>query len=208
MRRREVWLASAFALGFMLFAPWARAQGGGKDGTVSGTVTIDGKPTADAVVAVEGVSVTRAPQHPYYRRAVMSQRDLRFYPYILPVMAGAKVDFVNDDKVWHDVYSSADNKKFDLDLYAPGKTKSVVFDKPGVVRIQCNVHPTMEAYIVVEDSPYFAATDRQGNFHIAVPPGTYRLVVWSPTMGTRSEPFTIEHADEVLRLDVDLSETK
>jgi plastocyanin len=207
MRRCELWLLTAFALVLPAAALSAQAQSTAKTGVVSGTITIDGKPTEDVVVSIEGVSAQK-PQGLYYRRAVMEQRDLRFYPYILPILVGAKVDFRNDDKVWHNVYSASDTKKFDLGLYAPGKEKGVTFDKPGVVRVQCNVHPTMEAFIVVKAHPYFATPDREGNYRFAVPLGAYRLTVWHPTLGTRSEPFTLERPDEVLRLDLDLNKTK
>jgi len=207
MRRCELWLLTAFALVLPAIALGAEPQSSAKTGVVSGTITIAGKPTEDVVVSIEGVSAQK-PEGLYYRRAVMEQRDLRFYPYILPILAGAKVDFLNDDKVWHNVYSASDTKKFDLGLYAPGKEKSVTFDKPGVVRVQCSVHPTMEAFIVVKEHPYFAAPDREGNYRFAVPLGTYRLTIWHPTLGTRSEPFTLERPDEVLRLDVDLNKTK
>jgi len=207
MRRCELGLLAALMLALPIAALGAEAESAAKTGVVSGTITIDGKPTADAVVSIEGVPGEK-PQGLYYRKAVMEQRDLRFSPYILPILVGAKVDFLNDDKVYHNVYSASAAKTFDLGLYAPGQQRSVTFDKPGVVRIQCNVHPTMEAYVVVEAHPYFATPDREGNYRFAVPLGTYRLTVWHPTLGTRSEPFTLEHADEVLRLDQDLKKTK
>jgi len=208
MRSRGVWLLTAFALVLAAAVPSARAESAAKTGVVNGTITIDGKPTGDAVVSIEGISAAQKPQGQYYRQAVMAQRDQRFYPYVLPIMVGAKVDFLNDDKVWHNVNSSSDSKKFDLGLYAPGKEKSVIFDKPGVVRIQCGVHPTMDAFIVVQENPYFAASDREGNYRIVAPLGTYRLTVWHPTLGAHSEPFTLESPGEVLRLDVDLNKTK
>jgi len=207
MRRRELWLLTAFALVLPAVAVGAGPQSSAATGVVSGTITIGGKPTADVVVSIEGAPAQK-PQGLYYRKAVMEQRDLRFYPYVLPILVGAKVDFLNDDKVWHNVYSASEAKKFDLGLYAPGKQKTVTFDKPGVVRIQCNVHPTMEAFIVVKEQPYFATPDREGSYRFAAPLGTYRLSVWHPTLGTRSEPFTLERPDEVLRLDVDLNKTK
>jgi plastocyanin len=212
MRRAELLLLSAFALLLPTIANAADPQKAQGAGIVSGTITIDGKPTTDVVVSIEGLPPQKLKDGgagSYYRLATMGQRDLKFYPYVLPVLVGATVNFVNDDKVWHNVYSTSEAKKFDLGLYAPGKSKSVTFDKPGIVRVLCNVHPTMEAYIVVKEHPYFTSPDKDGNYRFSdVPLGTYRLTVWHPSLGTRAEPFTLDRADEVLQVDIDLKKAK
>lgn len=212
MRRYDLLLLSAFALLLPAISRAAdppKAQG---TGIVSGTITIGGNPTSDVVVSIEGLPPEKAGSEavgPYYKRATLQQRDLKFYPHVLPILVEATVSFPNDDKVWHDVYSGSEAKKFDLGLYAPGKSKSVTFDKPGIVRVQCNVHPTMEAYIVVKEHPYFASPDKDGNYRFSdVPLGSYRLTVWDPSLGTRAEPFTLDRSDEVLKVDVDLKNAK
>src|SRR3990172_3698132 len=208
MRRYELLLVSAFALLLPAIADAADAPKTQGAGIVSGTITIDGKPTTDVVVSIEGLPPQKLKDGgagSYYRLATMGQRDLKFYPHVLPILVGATVSFPNDDKVWHNVYSSSEAKKFDLGLYAPGKSKSVTFDKPGVVRVLCNVHPTMEAYVVVKEHPYFISADNEGHYRLSdVPLGAYRLTVWHPSLGTRAEPFTLDRPDEVLRVDVDL----
>ena len=93
----------------------------------------------------------------------------------------------------------------DLGLYAPGKTRSKKFDKPGVSRILCNAHPTMEGFIVVKDHPFFSTTDSRGNYEIKnVPLGKVRGDIWNPNLEIRSEIVEIVRAGEVYALNVDL----
>jgi hypothetical protein len=91
---------------------------------------------------------------------------MKFIPFVLPVVAGATVEFPNNDKSWHNVFSRSETKRFDLGLYPPGKTRSQVFNKPGIVRLPCNAHPAMEAFIVVKDHRCTAAPDKRGNFRL------------------------------------------
>lgn len=186
--------------------------GGEVGGIVKGTITIGGKPTSDAVVSVEGLPPT-APgaQRPALspKKAVMDQRSMKFIPRVLPVGIGTTVDFPNNDTAWHNVFSTSPAKKFDLGLYPPGKTRSVTFDQPGTVRILCNVHPEMEAFIVVKEHSYFSRVDQEGNYRIdGVPLGTYRLEVWHPEMGTRTVSFSMARPGEVLAIDVDLKRVR
>jgi plastocyanin len=180
------------------------ADSGNQTGVLVGTITAGGRPTSDVVLSIEGLPakpLNGAPAE-YYTHATMGQRDLRFFPHVLPVMVGSTIDFANEDKVWHDVFSTSEAKSFNVGLYAPGKTKKITFDKPGVVRILCNVHPQMEAYIVVLDHPYFATPDERGNYRFeGLPLGSYRLKIWRPSADPKIEPFTIERAGEVARLD-------
>ena len=113
-------------------------------------------------------------------RAVLDQRDETFLPYVLPVQVGTVVDFPNSDDTYHNVFSLSKPRRFDLGRYAQGKTKSVRFDQPGVVRVFCEIHSHMSAFIVVFSHRFFAATDAEGRYRIdAVPPGRYRVVVWT-----------------------------
>ncbi len=138
-------------------------------------------------------------------RAIMDQRALKFIPRVLPVLMGTTVDFPNNDKSWHNIYSRSSAKKFDLGLYAPKKTRSALFDKAGVVKILCNVHPGMEAYIVVMEHPYFAAADKDGNYRLdQVPLGKHRIQVWHPQLGTRAVSVHLVREGEVLVIDFDL----
>src|SRR5450432_3445233 len=90
------------------------------------------------------------------KHAVMLQKDKTFSPHVLAVAAGSVVDFPNADPIFHNAFSSYSGQVFDIGLYPPGTTRSVKFARPGVVRVFCNIHASMNAVIVVIASPYFA----------------------------------------------------
>lgn len=119
--------------------------------------------------------------------AVMDQRNETFVPHLLAITTGTAVDFPNSDRFYHNVFSLSKTKRFDLGRYAAGESKRVVFDKPGIVRVFCEIHSHMNAYILVFNHPYFAVSDEEGRYHIDnVPPGTYNVVAWYE--GTSAEP--------------------
>ncbi len=137
-------------------------------GGIKGVVKPQGLRTPAGVV----VYVANAPQvKPDLSGAkfVMDQRQMTFIPHILVVPAGAKVQFPNDDKVDHNVFSLSSAKKFNLGTYKPGQSTSLTFDHPGVVELRCDVHQEMRAYILVMKSPYFAITGSDGSFTIPDP---------------------------------------
>ena len=177
-------------------------------GIVKGTITFDGKPTADAVVSVEGLSSAQikartASMKP--QKKEMDQKDLKFHPTVVAIMVGDTVDFPNHDKTWHNVFSKGGANDFDLGLYPPGNTRSKKFDKPGVSRVLCNAHPNMEAFVVVKSHPFFSATDSRGLYEIKdVPLGKVRVQVWYPNLEVRSETVELVRDGEVFALNVDL----
>jgi len=206
MRCSRFWLQLILGLSLPVLA--FGGQGSDKTGIVKGTITIDGKPTSDAVVSVEGLPLEKLRfqiTYPIAEQAVIDQRNMKFVPRVLPVLVGKSVHFPNNDNTWHNVFSTSEAKKFDLSLYPPGESRSVTFDKPGVVRILCNVHPNMEAYTLVKEHPYFAVPDRRGNYRLdAVPVGRFRIEVWHPEFGRKVEHFNLVREGEVLMIDVDL----
>lgn len=112
-------------------------------------------------------------------RAVMNQQDQTFVPHVLAITAGTTVEFPNSDPYFHNVFSLSRTQPFDLGRYAAGRSKSVRFDRPGVVQVFCDIHSHMSAYILVFAHRYFAVTDAAGRYRIGnVPPGTYTLVAW------------------------------
>jgi plastocyanin len=112
-------------------------------------------------------------------RARMLQKDKTFSPHVLAIPVGASVEFPNFDPIYHNAFSNYDGKTFDLGLYPPGKTKSVVFSRPGIVRVFCNIHATMSAVIAVLETPYFDVSKQNGAFQMAdVPEGDYRLHIF------------------------------
>jgi plastocyanin len=112
-------------------------------------------------------------------RPKLSQSSLMFRPLVLPILVGTTVDFPNDDNLFHNVFSYSQPKEFDLGLYPRGETRTVTFDKPGIVKVYCDIHSHMYATILVLRNPYFAVPDDRGSFRIDnVPPGTYKLKFW------------------------------
>lgn len=111
--------------------------------------------------------------------AIMDQRGSAFVPRVLPVQAGARVSFPNNDRIRHQVYSFSEAKVFELPLYAGASLPPVEFDKPGVVVVGCNIHDAMIGYVVVLDTPYFARVGDDGRVVIDAPPGRYRLQAWN-----------------------------
>ena len=183
------------------------AGGDAATGIIKGTVTIEGKPTQDVVVSVVGLSTEQAKAllvGMKTKKAVLDQRAMKFSPYVLPVVVGSTVEFPNNDTVWHNAYSKGGAKDFDLGLYPPGKSRSVTFDKPGIVKVLCNAHPSMEAFIVVNESP-FSGADSRGNYRLdRLPLGKYRIQVWHPQFGTAEAGAELVREGEVLDLNFDL----
>ena len=134
----------------------------------------------------------------------LDQVNLTFVPHVLPVLAGTRVAFPNSDDIRHNVFSPTPMSKFNLGTYPKATTKYYVFDKPGPVTLLCNVHAEMSAYVIVTETPYFAVSDKAGNFTLkAVPPGKYVLKVWHE----RAKPATMEIVvgeDQTARVTFDL----
>jgi plastocyanin len=137
-------------------------------------------------------------------RAQMVQKNKTFTPHVLAVSVGTVVDFPNFDPIFHNAFSNYNGQIFDIGLYPPGTTKSQAFRREGVVRVFCNIHPSMSAVIVVLKSPYFAVSGKNGGFEIAdVRPGSYRTHVFheraaEPTLAALVR--TIEVGDGPLEL--------
>ncbi len=146
---------------------------------LTGSALASGKPALNTVVWLE--SSDAAPLAPQPAKVVLDQRNLTFLPHVLAVRVGTTVEFPNNDKVFHNVFSFRDGKKFDLGMYPKGASKRIVFDRPGLARLFCNIHPNMAAYVMAIDTPYFAVTNDRGTFSIAdVPPGRYTYHAWRP----------------------------
>jgi len=152
----------------------ARAQ------RVAGRIAIlekDNKPSPDlaaAVLYLEGTGPAAAPD-----TLDVAINDKVYVPRVLVAPAGSTVRFPNHDPFNHNVFSVSEPNQFDLGLYGRGETKTQVFRHPGLVRVYCNVHPRMVAYLVVTANRYYAQPGADGTFALErVPPGRYRLHVW------------------------------
>jgi len=119
-------------------------------------------------------------EEPPRATATLDQRNQAFVPYVLAIEVGTTVDFPNSDPIYHNVFSYSKARRFDLGRYPQGHTKSVRFDKPGVVRVFCEIHSHMSAFILVFAHHFFSTTGPGGRYRIGgVPPGRYRLAVWT-----------------------------
>jgi plastocyanin len=149
-----------------------------------------GKLLADAVVLATPLDPKSA-LHAKLPADAVDQVDKQFVPFVKPVFVGSKVRFPNSDNIRHQVYSFSPAKKFELRLYGGTDAPPVVFDKPGVVVLGCNIHDWMVGYIYVSETPFFAKTEGTGTATIDdMPPGEYSVRVWHPSMEHGEETTT------------------
>lgn len=144
----------------------------------------------DAVVYLTPVTPAKYPP----RKAEIDQVNRKFVPHLSVIQAGTAVDFPNSDNIRHSVYSFSPAKTFTLKIYSGRPANPVVFDKPGVVVLGCNIHDSMVAWVLVVGSPYHAFTADNGIAHLDVPPGDYILKVWH-------EPMTLEQPGEAVKVE-------
>ena len=124
--------------------------------------------------------------------AVMDQHNETFVPHVLAITTGTTVDFPNSDRIYHNVFSLSKTKSFDLGRYAAGHARSVTFDRPGIVRVFCDIHSHMNAFILVFSHPFFAITDAEGRYRIEnVPPGSYRMIAWNEGVSSEPKPIVV-----------------
>ncbi|UCB48051.1 MAG: hypothetical protein JSW56_12960 [Deltaproteobacteria bacterium] len=210
--RRYIAITALSLLFLVLYLPrYASA------GNISGNVKVKGlRSPANVLVYVTkaapvSVDVSAA-------KFDMDQRNLTFIPHILPLLVGSSVQFPNNDKVAHNVFSLSRTKTFNLGSYKPGASKTVVFDKPGIVELRCDVHAEMAAYILVMKNPYWAITDEKGQFRIPdteylerhsikgikeLPPGEYSLKTWHEKLKSQKIAVDVPESGKVsIQLDL------
>lgn len=152
--------------------------------TVTGRVTLSsGKAARRAPLDASGVVVWLEPSEstsaPAPHRVKMIQKNKTFLPHVLAISVGSTVDFPNYDPIFHNAFSSFDGQVFDIGLYPPGQNRSIIFRRPGVVRVFCNIHAEMSAVIVVVNASHFGTSSRAGSVELRdVPPGDYRMRVF------------------------------
>jgi plastocyanin len=149
-----------------------------------------GKAVPDAVILAVPVDPRNA-QHAHPPPDAVDQVDKQFVPYVKAIFVGSTVRFPNSDNIRHQVYSFSPAKKFELPLYAGTDATPVVFDKPGVVVLGCNIHDWMIGYIYVSETPFFAKTGPLGTASLSdMPPGEYLVRIWHPSMDRAEETTT------------------
>ena len=177
--------------------------------TLSGTVAIierdggRGDPSG-AVVWIQGAP--GGPPAP--RRASIPMQRKAFDPSLVAVPVGSTVSFPNADPILHNVFSVSGDNRFDLGLYGKGEGREVVFREPGVVRVYCNVHPQMEAVVVVTPGQWAARVGADGSFAIEnAPQGRYRVFVWDERGGSDSREVELAGGNESVALEFRLDAT-
>ena len=172
---RQPVLRLAFALAAAITSPgWAAS------GIRADVVALRGEPVEDAVVFLRPLSQQR-PAARTLQPATIEQHDREFVPYLTVVQTGTPVRFPNQDPIRHHVYSFSQPKKFEIKLYAGDGPDPIVFDKPGVVTMGCNVHDWMLGYVFIVDTPWFGKTGADGQVQIdTVDDGEYEARVWHP----------------------------
>jgi plastocyanin len=197
-------LAGLLSVACMLFMRAGPAAGAALE---VGVLDRDGRPVSDVVIVAtlrqtsDATTSSGAPLH-----ASMDQIDRQFVPRILVVRAGTPVDFPNGDSVAHQVYSFSPAKRFQLSLYRGQVYPPLIFDKPGLVVLGCNIHDDMLGYIYVTPSPYFGKTGAAGTLRLdGLPTGAYEVTAWNPRFNEATDEITKDvqlsvHAQSALML--------
>ena len=162
-------------------------------GSISGKVSGVSGESVVYVDTIAGKTFPAPTQHP-----VIDQKGLLFQPHLTVVLAGTTVDFLNSDKVAHNVFwpNLMNNGKkgpgHNLGTWPQGEKRSFKFDQPGVASLLCNVHPEMSGYVVVVPTPYFIITDKSGSYKIEnVPDGQYSVVAWHEGAKNQAKPVAV-----------------
>jgi plastocyanin len=125
----------------------------------------------------------------------VAQKNLAFAPPLLAIQVGTKVEFPNLDDTYHNIFSYSPTKRFDLGRYPAGENPppSVVFDKPGLVTLRCDIHEHMRGLILVLETPYFTVTDATGRYRLTnLPAGHFVLKAWIDSRTTRERPVDLQ----------------
>lgn len=170
-------------------------------GEIKGTVTARGaRNAANTVVYIE--KIEGKTYSPPEKHAIMDQKNLTFTPHILPVVKGTTVDFMNSDDVLHNVFTPDKcAEKFNLGTWPKGEVRSYQFNNAGCVSVMlCNVHPEMEAYVFVLDTPFYAVTAKDGSYSIKdLPPGKYTLKIWHKKLKSKPVEVTVTAEGSVIQ---------
>lgn len=212
-RKRSVRCLCGVAGVWLVLLASPRVSGAAGGPSIEGAVTIlDREGTLKrhhegVVVFVDEVERPRSVSTPT-AHAVVRQQHKRFDPEVLPIVVGTTVDFPNDDTIYHNVFSLSKAKPFDLGIYEQGGSRSVTFDQPGLVKLYCNIHSQMAAYILVLPNAYFAMTDPHGRFVIAdAPLGTATVRAWYPRSREQPERKVVVTARGIQNLDFSVVES-
>jgi plastocyanin len=173
---------------------------------IKGKVSVQGIKSAESIAVYVDAIPDKKFEAPA-EHALIDQRKMSFIPRVVAVQQGTTVDFLNSDPVGHNVYwpSISGNKKLshNLGTWPKGEKKSFQFNDLGTASLLCNVHPEMSGYVVVVPTPYFAVTDKDGNFEIKnIPAGKYTLKTWSEDGKPTTQAVDVNAATTAVELTV------
>jgi plastocyanin len=213
MRKRTVlvtMVTSLMAIGLWTFGSLADEKAAEKTGSIKGKISVRGVRSPENVL----VYIEKAPGEypPPKEPAEMDQKKLTFIPHVLPIVKGTTVRFLNSDPILHNVFwrksEGGEYSARNLGSWGKGTAKSVKFEKEDHIVLLCNVHPEMEAHIVVLQNPFFAVVGKEGTYEIKdVPPGEYSVRAWYPNprrLKAKTATATVA-ADKATQLNFSLS---
>ena len=151
------------------------------------------------------VYIDRAPQEASDvgggSNASIDQRNETFVPHLVAIRTGHQVAFPNSDETYHNVFSLSRERRFDLGRYPAGRSRSVQFDRPGIVRVFCDIHSHMSAYVLIFSHRFFTVTDDDGRYRLDnLPPGTYTVVAWHELFDAQSQTVDVSRSESDIRL--------
>jgi plastocyanin len=162
-----------------MFGMYSTHGGGQAPLLMSSAALAPGRLSERAVVYLESDDLNQGTYPLPARTPSLDQKNLQFHPQVLAVMVGTRVEFPNRDNLFHNVFSYSQAKEFDLGRYPKDDSRSVTFDRAGVVRVYCDIHSHMSATILVLKHPYFSSPDDAGEYALPhIPPGKYRVILW------------------------------
>lgn len=168
--------------------------------------------SSDKTIQTAVVSITNISKGKKFdssgENATLDQKECVFIPHVLVIQPGSTVDLLNSDNVMHNIHSwSIKNTSFNEGVAGGGKLPKT-FEYPETVKMTCDVHKWMNAWIIVQDNPYYAVTDANGSFQIGdVPPGTYTVQVWQESLGKVTQEVTVKAGEET-KADFELKKKK
>ena len=161
--------------------------------SISGEVVDQhGQALVDAVVTAVSAQKLSARFSPAQANVELDQRNREFIPHVLVVPTGTAVNFPNNDKIHHHVYSFSPTKRFEIKLYKDVPSNPVIFDTPGIVVLGCNIHDWMISYVYVTDAAFFTKTDNTGHWQLDLPEAAYKIGFWHPDLQAQETEMETE----------------
>ncbi len=197
----------------LLFSFVSVSNGATEPGFISGTVTVFQKQPFGKLTKKEDMSgvlvyITGFKSEAPGNIPEIVQKNIKFYPDILPIVVGQKIRFPNKDDIYHNVFSISQVNSFDLGQYKGVEApKTVLFEKPGLVTVFCNIHPQMITYVAVLENNAFGMTDQDGIFQIPdIPPGILKIHAWLPNSKRTTKEVLIKPGQQNV-VDLEVRET-